>query len=718
MSDRRKRRGKALEKARQGRIAAPVPVVEPAELGGLVRSEWRWILLVFALALALRLVYLGFLVANPLFDMPTMDPGIHDSWAASLAGEDSGGAFWQNEPYFRAPLYPYFLGILYKIAGTADRYLLVRIVQFIMGALSCALLFLIGRRLYDRRTGLIAGLIAAFYWIFIYFEGELLLPVLINFLNLLAVLMLIEALRTPRAWYFLASGLLFGLSAITRPNVLLFIPFATIWLWVLLHRSMPRRRAFNHGLTFLLGVVLCILPVTIRNARIGGDRVLIASQAGVNFYMGNNEQSDGRTAIIPGTRATWKGGYQDAINIAENERGRELKPSEVSAFWMGKGLTFLREQPGLACGLYWNKARALMDYVEHSNNQNIYFFRNYNGFVNWPIFISFWMLLPIGLAGILVNRRDRHWALFTGFFVIYLASFLPFFVSARYRVPVVPFLILLAAVFIADRVRNLRERCWTRLGATLGLALALLIVFQVNSSEVPDSDPKLPATGHLALGNAFYHHGEFSQATDHLAMLANFREPYHSRSLMLLGQINTHQGHHEQAAELFKQAIGLNPPLQKEVSALLNEQKELGVLALLLEDEADLDPRVRLEGFRQIADELVAEKKYAEAGPYYQKILELDETDLFACLNLGNILLLNLGMPEKAVELFRKGLEFHVGNEYLLSNLAGAYLKLDRLDEAEAIIRDELIKRSPQNARYQQMMRYTQTRRIEQAGKL
>ena len=125
-----------------------------------------------------------------------------------------------------------------------------------------------------------------------------------------------------------------------------------------------------------------------------------------------------------------------------------------------------------AAALYWQKARGLLDFMEQSNNQNIYFFRNYNGFINWPIFVSFWLLLPLAVAGLIVNRRDRNWALFAGFVVIYLASFLPFFVSARYRVPVIPFLILIAAVFIADRLKDFRFRQWKRLGTTVGLALS------------------------------------------------------------------------------------------------------------------------------------------------------------------------------------------------------------------------------------------------------
>ncbi len=86
--------------------------------------------------------------------------------------------------------------------------------------------------------------------------------------------------------------------------------------------------------------MLPILPVTLANT-LSGDFVLIASQGGVNFYIGNNPESDALRAVVPGTRTDWWGGYNDAIFMAEEALGRKLKPSEVSRYWYGRGLEFL-----------------------------------------------------------------------------------------------------------------------------------------------------------------------------------------------------------------------------------------------------------------------------------------------------------------------------------------------------------------------------------------
>ena len=80
-----------------------------------------------------------------------MDAAYHDEWARAIA---SGEAFIEG-PYFRAPLYPWFLGAVYSLFGIDT--LPPRILQAVIGSLSCGLLFLIGRRVFTRTIGAVAG---------------------------------------------------------------------------------------------------------------------------------------------------------------------------------------------------------------------------------------------------------------------------------------------------------------------------------------------------------------------------------------------------------------------------------------------------------------------------------------------------------------------------------------------------------------------------------
>ncbi len=86
---------------------------------------------VFLLALGLRLLYLHQMADGPLWNRPILDEAYNDAWAARLAaGEGS-----PDLPFFRAPLYPWLMGLAYRVAGRTPAS--VRLAQAILSALSC-----------------------------------------------------------------------------------------------------------------------------------------------------------------------------------------------------------------------------------------------------------------------------------------------------------------------------------------------------------------------------------------------------------------------------------------------------------------------------------------------------------------------------------------------------------------------------------------------------
>ncbi|MFQ5411139.1 MAG: ArnT family glycosyltransferase, partial [Phycisphaerae bacterium] len=247
------------------------------ETSPLVSRDFLILAVVFRVAVIIRVVYVLQMRDNPHFTNPILDGEVHDNWArAILAGE----RFFDGA-YFKAPLYPWLLAFVYKIFGPG--YLVPRLVQSVMGAASCCLLFLVGREAFGRIVGAVAGLAAATFWVMVYFDGELLLEPLSIFLNLLAMWLILRAARSDGIGGWLLSGLVLGLSAITRPNVLVFMPLVALWI------LFVHRKRFMTGLTraafFGAACLVPILPITIRNYVVGDDFVLIASQGGPNFYI-------------------------------------------------------------------------------------------------------------------------------------------------------------------------------------------------------------------------------------------------------------------------------------------------------------------------------------------------------------------------------------------------------------------------------------------------
>ena len=110
-----------------------------------------WFGAIFLIALLIRLFHLVQIEAIPLFYHLAGDGRTYDEWAQRIAAGDwlGTGVFYQT------PLYPYFLGVLQIFFGH-DLWL-IRFFQILLGSLSCALIYLIGARLFSRAAGIAAA---------------------------------------------------------------------------------------------------------------------------------------------------------------------------------------------------------------------------------------------------------------------------------------------------------------------------------------------------------------------------------------------------------------------------------------------------------------------------------------------------------------------------------------------------------------------------------
>ncbi len=420
------------------------------------RSVVFWFLLVTAVGLVVRVLYLLQARANdPLFFAPQMDALYHHQWArAIMAGMEFGqGAF------FRAPLYPFFLGMLYKLFGP-DLFA-ARLAQAVLGSVSCGLVFILARQLAGGRgtdpgssgwVPRVSGLVMAFYPLAVYFDGELLIPALLVFLVLFGLVLFYRSRQLDRQWYL--PGLVFGLSAIARPNMLAFIAVLPVWFFL-----EYRWKGWKRLAPFWAAAALAVVPITIRNYVASGELVPIAWQGGTNFYIGNNPESDGMTAILPGTREDWWGGFHDVKALAEQALGRELNGAEVDRYWLGRGIEFWRRQPGRALVLLARKSYLLVCGQEIANNRDVYFFKRYS-FLNLLVFdakflqFPFGLLFPLALVGVLLGRsRWRRPAPAYLFLATYGLSFVLFFVTARFRMPMIPLFIILGVSGLAGVLR-------------------------------------------------------------------------------------------------------------------------------------------------------------------------------------------------------------------------------------------------------------------------
>jgi tetratricopeptide (TPR) repeat protein len=491
-------------------------------------------LVVFAVALLVRVVYLLEFSGSIFFTVPILDA----AWHVDLAQRVAAGNLLEGAPYFRAPLYTWFLALAKALFG--DGAWPPRLAQALLGAGAAALVTLATALLLgpgDHREGgarraapLAAGLVVALYGPLVFSTGELLHEALL--------VPLVAGALAAAAWglnerddpdagatpWFLA-GLLVGLAAITRPNALVlapalalaprFVPGGATPAGGSASRGAPS--AGRHLVPVLVGIVLPILPVTAVNYISSGDLIPIASQGGINLYAGNNPDADGRQVRIPelAESAGWEEFEPRVRELAEQAVGRPLRPSEVSDWWAARGFEWLGANPGAAARLYLTKLGALVSGYEAPNNRDLYLARRDSLLLSFlvgragPLFWPWGLLLPLALFGILrPDGGSRALRLPLSAAFLYAASLLPFFICDRFRLPLVPLLAVPAGVGLAALAADLRARKRPPTRALLASAAALAVVLPTWGADtrihVADAWHKL--------GEALYNRGEPDRA--------------------------------------------------------------------------------------------------------------------------------------------------------------------------------------------------------------
>jgi len=484
------------------------------------------------LALALRLLYLLQADDSPLFTHPVVDARTYVRTARHLsAGQWLGAA----QPFWQPPLYPYFLGGLFALFG--ENYYLPRLVQAASGAAVCLLVFFLGRRAFSApAAGWFAAAAAALYGPFLYFEGELLPASLAVFLNTLALLALLWA-GGGGIGRGLVAGVLLGATALTVASVLLFIPVALLWA------RYQARVPVSTLSALILGLALVIAPVTLRNRVVGGEWVPISYNAGINFYLGNNPDYDRTTHIRPGRD------WRDLTDLPEREAGITAKGAS-SSYFFGRSCDYIAADPAGYVRLQLRKLYLFWRGDEIPRNLNLYYARHQSSLLQALLWIRglafpFGLVGPLALTGLLLYLRDpqaRSSAadLLLLFAATYTLAVVLFFVTGRYRLPVIPPLLLFAG-YALTRLRLLRGR--QRAG---GMALLAALVVGLNIG-VPAMDMQGDSQQHVYLASAYAAEGLLANALRHYEQALEM-EPAHEIALDDAGAVLAQRGDLRRAA--------------------------------------------------------------------------------------------------------------------------------------------------------------------------
>jgi 4-amino-4-deoxy-L-arabinose transferase-like glycosyltransferase len=408
-----------------------------------------WLLL--ALALAARL---AFVAATPNY-LPIHDDHDYDRLACSIVRGSGYAAVGPATPpdacgqavahprptAFRAPLWPATLAGVYAISDplTSDRWLAGRVANALLGTVAVALMGFIGGRLWGRRVGLIALGVGATCVPLIVVGGSLLTETLFTVLALAAVATTVVAVGSPhRVRWALLAGLFVGAAALTRTNGLVLLPALALGLW----GPAPRRswRALAPVGALLVTTVLAIVPWTLRNANRMDAFVPVSTETGsalIGTYNTTvqNAPNHPRTwhwpRLIPELRPLL------SKRLEEPARQRQL--TEAAFDYLGDHplapIPTVATNVGRFFGLggpdWWRYSARTIDVPETAADLAM----------AWLAVAAPFMLVGIAAAW---RRRGPPWLWLVP--VLLLLSATIVVGELRFRAPVDPFLVLLAAL--------------------------------------------------------------------------------------------------------------------------------------------------------------------------------------------------------------------------------------------------------------------------------
>lgn len=488
------------------------------------------LVLLLGLAAAVRLSLLVTLKDQPYFRDPIVDSAAYDQWGQRIASGDllGKGAFYQD------PLYPYFLGAVYATAGRD--LLVVRLIQIALSLVGCWLLFETARRLVDVRVAFVALAIAALYKPFAFYDTALLK----EFLAVVLVEAALFFLVLDRRWSWSLAGAALGLAVLVRANLLLVVLVLAVFFAL--------RKQFAKAALLACGTILAIVPVTVRNARVARDFVLTTSQMGPNFYIGNHSKNPSGRYVPPDFLTAPAPEFEESDFHAEAERvsRRPLRASEVSQFWWDAAWAEL--DTGRFLKLTARRTAEYVNAYEVPDNYNYYFMERFSWVLRAPL-LGFWFVFPLAAAGMVFAWRDRaKWGWIHLFVAAYFASVVGFFVFGRYRLPVVPALILFAALGLVRLFERCREKKWPW-GAIAVAGIALVqCAIPIGSRDF--------RVAHYNLALHYYDHG---RPADAAAEMERVRDVNDAQWIYQRGIYYEEAGRPEQALEAFYEAAQRAP---------------------------------------------------------------------------------------------------------------------------------------------------------------
>ena len=337
----------------------------------------------------------------------------------------------------RVPLYPVFLSIVFFLGG--EYYIVARIIQTVIGAASCCMIYLLGKEIFSTGVGIIAASIAIFYYPFIQMPAYLVTETLSIFLLLFSFWWFAKFKEIYFPWGFIICGILFGLTGLARSTVFVFYLILPL---IIVITSLNKKEGLKQATWIIVGIALTLFPWTLRNYSHFHKFIPMSTRAGFVLYQGNNPMATGDSG------GWWPMGKE---YIIPNEVSL-MTELERNSYFGEEATRFIKNNPGKFFRLFFKKI---------SNMWRPY----YTGTSQLSKTVMIFSYIPVmilGISGMFLSYKSwRKTFIFIVFILYYVLVHAVLVATIRYRWLTMPFFFIFAGFTVNHILQKFKHKVTT-----------------------------------------------------------------------------------------------------------------------------------------------------------------------------------------------------------------------------------------------------------------
>ena len=438
-------------------------------MSGQQRTSVTWLWLIFVAALILRIA------AVLLIPMPDLVTSTESGVTALNLVQGRGYTFdfyglRPDQPLqsFMPPLFTYLVAFcLQFLASPAMGF---GLIQAVLASLTVLAIYCLAMQLTaDRVAAILSAIGVACYPVYIVMCAYPFSMISTTFLVALFVLIAARLQRFQSVKLAVLAGVVAGLAGLMRPMLLGLLPILWIGLW--LNQAGAARRAFKAGLAALAAALIVLAPWTVRNYLVQQQFILVSTNGGFTFWVGNNPFTTGSGFEVNSTPldqflSVPHDPYQPELIVDKRpyplprdiqNHVATLNEVALDQSLYRAGWQFIQTDSVRWEALLLEKLKGFLWFRSNIGN---FYTEAWTGYYQ----VLYAVLLCLAVPGIVLSlRRWRSYTLLYLLILFYGFTYLAFHIQTRFRWEIELYLILFAALSVTTIIHYWQARHSLRL---------------------------------------------------------------------------------------------------------------------------------------------------------------------------------------------------------------------------------------------------------------